>query len=195
MQPDERLQSDLPTDTGVAQLTRRLAAGDEAAFREFHARYFDQLYAFLLVVARGQEHEAQEALQETLLRVARHARIFDDPDVFWCWLKAVARNTARDGGRKRTRYLTLLRDFALGLNVAAPVPATVEDGRLGALLDEALTGLDEADRRLVAAKYLEGSTIRELAALAGQTEKAVESRLLRLRRDLRAGVLKKLSSP
>ena len=43
---------------GVAELTRRLAGHDEEAFREFHARYFDRLYQFLLVVARGQEHEA-----------------------------------------------------------------------------------------------------------------------------------------
>ena len=40
-----------------------MAAGDEEAFREFHAHYFDRLYRFLLVVARGQEHEAQEALK------------------------------------------------------------------------------------------------------------------------------------
>ena len=80
------------TSADVAELTRRLASHDEEAFREFHARYFDRLYQFLLVVARGQEHEAQEALQETLLRIARHARRFDDEDAFWCWLKAVARN-------------------------------------------------------------------------------------------------------
>jgi len=29
---------------GIADLTRRLAAHDEEAFREFHARYFDWLY-------------------------------------------------------------------------------------------------------------------------------------------------------
>ena len=48
----------------VAHLTRRLAAGEEEAFREFHKNYFNRLYQFLLVVTRGQEHEAQEALQE-----------------------------------------------------------------------------------------------------------------------------------
>src|SRR6185295_663528 len=97
----------------VAELTRRLAAHDEEAFREFHTRYFDRLYQFLLVVARGQEHEVQEALQETLLRVARHARVFDEEEAFWCWLKTVARNAARDGGRKQRRYVTLLENISL----------------------------------------------------------------------------------
>ena len=63
---DPNAVSPPPDDTAV--LTRRLAAGDEAAFREFHARYFDRLYYFLLVVTHGQELEAQEALQDTLLR-------------------------------------------------------------------------------------------------------------------------------
>ena len=65
-----------PDASGIAALTRRLATGDEAAFREFHGRYFDRLYRFLLVVTRGQEHAAQDALQETMLRVARYAREF-----------------------------------------------------------------------------------------------------------------------
>ena len=92
---------------------RGIAAGDEAAFREFHGRYLDRLYQFLLVVARGQETEAQEALQETLLRVVRHARAFDTEEALWDWLKVVARSAARDGGRKRHRYLALLSRFTL----------------------------------------------------------------------------------
>ncbi|HLP77611.1 MAG TPA: sigma factor, partial [Candidatus Paceibacterota bacterium] len=87
------------SQSSIALLTKRVAGGDHAAFEEFHERYFDRLYQFLLVITRGEEHQAQEALQETLLRVARHARVFEDEETFWCWLKAIARNTARDGGR------------------------------------------------------------------------------------------------
>jgi RNA polymerase sigma-70 factor (ECF subfamily) len=102
-------------DGVVELLTRRLAAGEEQAFREFHALYFDRLYHFLLAVTRGQEQEAQEALQETLLRLVRHRRVFAEEEVFWCWLKAVARNAARDGHRKNRRYFAALQDFALRL--------------------------------------------------------------------------------
>jgi DNA-directed RNA polymerase specialized sigma24 family protein len=108
----------------IAALTRRLAAGEEDAFREFHAQYFDRLHEFLLVVARGQEHEAREALQETLVRVARRARTFDDEDAFWCWLKAVARNAARDAGRKRTRCCKLLPALSAPLRQPHPPPMT-----------------------------------------------------------------------
>ncbi|HEY5910173.1 MAG TPA: hypothetical protein VJA21_06165, partial [Verrucomicrobiae bacterium] len=45
----------------VTLLTRGLRAGDERAYRDFHDRYFDRLYQFLVAVARGREDEAQEA--------------------------------------------------------------------------------------------------------------------------------------
>jgi RNA polymerase sigma factor (sigma-70 family) len=180
--------------SGVAELTRRLAAGDEAAFREFHDLYFGRLYRFLLVVARGEEHAARDALQETMLRVARHAREFDDEEIFWSWLKAVARNVARDGGRKRRRYLAVLERFAFFRSDAVPVESREED-TLRSLMDESLTELAPMDRQLVEGKYLHGSTVLELAADTGLTVKAVESRLARLRRRLAERMLEGLRQP
>ena len=173
-------------------MTRGLAAGDEEAFREFHTLYFDRLYQFLLVVARGQEHEAKEALQQTLLRVVRYARAFESEDAFWSWLKIVARNAARDAGRKQQRYGALLESFALRWRYQTDDRTPAEDERLRSVLEETLVELDTEDRRLVESKYLEGATIKELAAATGLTEKAVESRLLRLRRRLRERLMRKL---
>ena len=178
----------------IAALTSGIRAGNEAAFREFHRLYFHRLYQFLLVVARGQEHEAREALQETLLRVVRHARKFDNEEAFWCWLKVVARNAARDGGRKQHRYFGLLQKFALHSQNSAE-PSSSSDSPLGDLLEESLDELPVQDRRILEAKYLEGVTVRELAADTGLTEKAVESRLLRLRQQIRELILKKLRTP
>jgi RNA polymerase sigma-70 factor (ECF subfamily) len=180
---------------GIAALTQRLAAGDESAFREFHALYFDRLYQFLLVVARGQEHEAREALQETLLRVARHAQPFAEEEAFWCWLKAVARNAARDAGRKRTRYTALLQRFASLLRPqSAPAPAA-EDDRLTTLLADCLAEFPVEDRALLEGKYLHGATVAELANQTNLSIKAIESRLVRLRRELRERALHKLRQP
>lgn len=189
-----RVESEAVTND-IAHLTRRLVKGDEAAFREFHARYFDRLYQFLLLVARGQEHEAQEALQETLLRVAQYGREFKDEETLWCWLKAVARNAARDGGRKRSRYATLLRNFALGRPQDNGDSIAPDGDRLSAILTECLDELSPEDRRLVEGKYLEGVTVKELAGRTLLTEKAVESRLGRLRSRLRKALLNQLNEP
>ncbi|HUR60516.1 MAG TPA: sigma-70 family RNA polymerase sigma factor [Opitutaceae bacterium] len=176
---------------GVPGLTRQLALGDEAAFREFHAQYFDRLYHFLLAVTRGQEHAAQDALQETLLRVVRYAREFETEEAFWGWLQVVARNAARDGGRKHRRYAALLERFAFRAPVDSPWPGR-EQERVRDALDESLAAVDAADRSLIEGKYLHGSTVLELAQQTGLTEKAVESRLHRLRRQIAAAIMERL---
>jgi RNA polymerase sigma factor (sigma-70 family) len=63
------------------------------------------------------------------------------------------------------------------------------------LLEESLDELEPQDRRLLENKYVNGETVRDLSAMAGLSEKAVESRLLRLRRRLRARIMEKLRIP
>jgi RNA polymerase sigma factor (sigma-70 family) len=174
----------------IAQLTRRLAVGDEAALREFHEQYFDRLYRFLLVASHGQEQESQEALQHTLLRLVRYVRVFESEEVFWDWLKAVARSAARDGNRKQKRYSALLQRFAFQL--IKPERDRDEESRFAALLEESLAELTPEDRRLLEAKYIEGFTVKELCAQNGMTEKGIESRLDRLRRAVRGRIMKRL---
>ena len=179
----------------VESLTRRLAAGEETAFSEFHARYFDRLYQFLLVVSHGHEDEAKEALQQTFLRVVRYARVFNSEESFWCWLKTVARSVARDAGRKQQRYWGLLKRFAVWTGQAVPNSLVDPDNRLRAELDETLTELAPEERLLLESKYIEGASVKELSSQTGLTEKAIDSRLVRLRRRVREDLLKKLNSP
>jgi len=186
-------KASIATASAVVLLTRRLAAGEEDAFREFQSQYFDRLYRFLLVVTHGDETQAREALQETMLRVARYIRNFDDENALWNWLKAIGRNAARDAGRKQRRYSFLLERFTQSGQSAAP--SVKQEDSLAAALEESVGELESCDRLLIEGKYLDGQTVKELAAEMGLTEKAVESKLFRLRRQLREGILKKLKTP
>src|SRR5262249_49867765 len=159
--------------------------GDETVFREFHAQYFDRLYHFMLVVTHGQQQEAKEAVQLTLLRVVRYVRPFDSEVVFWSWLKSVARSAARDANRKQRRYAALIERFSLWTRAPAVDPHFNEEDRLSIVLEETLAELPPQERRLLEAKYIEGRSIKELCAETGMSFKAVESRLERLRRALR----------
>ena len=178
----------------ITRLTQGLAAGDESAFGAFHAAYFDRLLRYHLVLARGDETAARDALQETFLRVARSARRFDDPAVFWSWLTVLARSAACDGGRKRFRYARLLAAYARSLLPfqPAPPPAPAPPGDLESALNTSLAQLEPLDRALLEDKYLRRACVRDLATRSGLSEKAVESRLHRARRDLRARLLKVL---
>lgn len=181
------------SEGGAARLTAGLAAASEDAFREFHALYFERLYHYLLAVCLGSDDRAQEALQLTFLRVVRHARTFQSEDVFWCWLKALARSAARDAGRKQRRYAALIDRFASWWRLCehtVPGDADPLAGQLEVLLAE----LAPLDRQLIEGKYLAGESVRELAGHTSLTEKAVEARLSRLRQRLRERLLNNLKA-
>lgn len=170
----------------IAHLTRGLASGDEQAFRDFHRAYFDRLHRYLLVVAHGDETLAGDSIQETLCRVARHARVFHDERIFWDWLTVLGRSAVKDGGRKQSRYRRLLALFS---HEADSTPTRVHDEPLIEALNAAMRKLDEADTRLIQRKYDERATALQIAAETGTTEGAIESRLVRIRRTLRTHLL------
>jgi len=179
-----------PTPGSIQKLTAGLAKGCEKSFREFHALYFDRLYQFLLVVARGNDSEARESLQQTLLRVAKYARPFEAEEAFWSWLKVVARTAARDAGRKQHRYREMLQRF-FSLRDHENNPASPEPD-ISLLLTECLEELDTGQRKLLDARYFQGASLRDLAVRENASEKAMESRLARIRTELRQRILKKL---
>ena len=173
-------------EPAIARLTAGLAAAEEEAFREFHARYFERLYHFLLVVCRGSDDQAQEALQLALLRVVRHARVFHCEDTFWCWLKALGRSAALDAGRRQRRYAALLERFAQWWGLHHPhTPVTPDTDPLTGQVEALLADLEPIERHLIEGKYVAGASVKELSAQTGLSEKAVEGRLTRLRQRLR----------
>jgi RNA polymerase sigma-70 factor (ECF subfamily) len=192
--PEELATDAKPSIDGddIGALTRSLATGDDDAFREFHRRYFDRLYRLLLILTRGQETEAREALQDVLCRVARRARRFDRKEVFWCWLVMLARSAVLDAGRKRHRYWRLLTDYARRWLPVQSQPVPDQDHQLETLLLACVNELDPAERALVEGKYFSRCSTLELARQNGLTPRAVESRLFRLRNRLHQELLQRL---
>jgi RNA polymerase sigma-70 factor (ECF subfamily) len=178
----------------VLTLTAGMSRGDEAAFHEFYSLYFNRLLRYLLVVAGGQEEIAREALQFTFVRVARHVRIFDSEAAFWNWLAVLARNCAVDELRKRKRHQSLLARFFQQQPAHADLKGNGADAKFLTLLEKEIAGLPDDERWLLERKYFAGETARGLAQEFQVTEKAMESRLLRIRRKLKTVILDRLKN-
>ncbi len=177
----------------MAALTRRMAAGDELAYRTFYDAYFNRLSRYLLVVTAGDEDAAREALQAALVRVVRHIKVFPSDAIFWSWLTVLARSALSDQSRKRRRYLAFLDRFTWHTRAQQAAPADPEtDARLGILLETSLGALPFDERRLLEAKYFERRSVREIAGDLGLSEKAVDSRLVRIRQKLKNAILEAL---
>ena len=174
----------------LAEWTRRLAGGDDAAWDWFHGRFYLQLLRYA-GFRSGNASAASEVVQLAYLRIARHARPFDDEAVFWGWLCCLVRCAAVDHGRNVTRRAILLEKFAHWRAAQSGAEDCLHPFATGgpALAEEALSKLPEDDAALLRRKYYDGCSTAELAAATGTTPKAIENRLARLRERLREIIL------
>ena len=67
------------------------------------------------------------------------------------------------------------------------------DERLSGLLDRHIAALASAEQQLVRQKYFERLSVREIAAQMETSEKAVESKLARIRQKLKMAALAELN--
>ncbi len=177
------------TAPDVRALTRAVRRGDADAFARFYDLYSFRLYRFLLVLAQGDESAAREVCQAVFIKLAKRLSVFEDERRLWSWLCVLAKNTFIDHCRAGQR---LNRFVPLDELPAVPDARTNSEHRLTGLLREALAGLSPVERELVQAAYVDARPLQELADEAGQTYKAVESRLGRLRQKLKEQLLKNL---
>jgi len=159
-----------------------LARGDDAAWMQFHREYGPAIFRQLLAATRGDHDLASEALQQTYLRIARHARPCDSGAQFVSWLQLAARSALSDCWRRRRSFFDLVRRHA---SEPAELPNDADDGRLAMALDASLAQLPPETRALLAAKYFSRESVQCIADRLGLSAKAVESRLTRARAELR----------
>jgi RNA polymerase sigma-70 factor (ECF subfamily) len=177
--------------TPLLELTRGLERGDDEAWTRFHREYGPGIFRRLLAATRGDHDLANEALQQTYLRIARHARPCESEPMFEGWLRVVARSALHDCWRRRRSFWQLLQRRHADPS-DAPSEEIREDQSL-AILEAALSSLDAGDRELLEGKYFSGCDVRSLAEKLAISPKAVESRLTRARAELRRRLIEAFS--
>ncbi len=164
------------------------SADADAAFR----RHVEPELEVLLRVARrltSDPHDAQDLVQETLLRAYRALDRFDGRHPR-AWLLTIMRNARANQLRKRQP--TLMRDdeaFSQERARGADGRRGAEEQVLGEMVDptlrEAFGGLSKKLRDVVILVDIDGLTYREAAETLGVPEGTVMSRLHRARKRLR----------
>ena len=140
-------------------------------------RLIDQYAGTLLRAAAailGDWHEAEDAVQDTFLRVLEKEPTFRDPDHERAWLLTVTANGCKSRLRARRRHpTTQLLD-----TLPAPDRETCE-------LVEAIQALPANQRAVIHLYYYEGYSTDEIARILGQRPGTVRSHLSRGRETLR----------
>jgi RNA polymerase sigma factor (sigma-70 family) len=135
------------------RLVRRAAAGEERAFAAIFDRYHQLLYRYCLAIV-GNSQDAQDALQNTMLKVLRALPGEGREIKLKPWLYRIAHNESIDLLRRR-------RDtHEIGAELAAPGPTLAEELSVRERLRRLLSDIDELPERQRGALVM-----RELAGL------------------------------
>ena len=171
------------------KLIDRAARGDAAAFDELLGAYEKKMYAVCLRMS-GNHEDAQDCLQETMLRVYRAISGFKGQSTFSTWLYRVAMNTCLDELRKKRNRTSTSLD---GLLEAGWSPSdefdTPERHALNreksAEIRRVIAELPEDMRAAVVLRDIEGMSYEEIARVLDINVGTIKSRISRGREKLR----------
>jgi RNA polymerase sigma-70 factor (ECF subfamily) len=154
-------------------------------------------YRFSLLVC-GHPTDAEDVMQDALLKTYQYINRIDQPDAFRTWLYTTVRNACLMKRRRRAgepaQFVSLEHgiDGRAGgtgaVDVAAesrPIDQRLIDDWMDARLRDALKKLPPEYRMIVVMREMEGLSTREVAAVTGYSEANVKTRLRRARLMLR----------
>lgn len=133
--------------------------------------YASELFRLCLVMLKN-THDAEDAVQDTLLSYLQRAPEFESRESERSWLLTVAANRCRDSLRRAKRHPSVSMDELTELG------ATDEH----ALVLDALMALPEKFRLVLTLHYVEGYSTSEIAGMIGRTPSTVKMRLQKGRR-------------
>jgi RNA polymerase sigma-70 factor (ECF subfamily) len=181
-------------------LARACAAGENAAWEIFLTRYREKLYQSALRIAR--EDSAARDLADSLYaelygtntregeRVCKLAS-FTGRGSLEGWLRTVLAQEFVNRYRRTKRLVSLDEESEEGAQFAAPQAEAIPsaDSRLESATDEALASLASEDRMVLAAYYLDGRTLAEIARMLGVHESTISRKVDKLAKLLRKKIL------
>ena len=181
-------------------LARACAAGNNSAWEIFLTRFREKLYLAALRIAR--EDSAARDLADTLYadlygistrdgqRVSKLAS-YTGRGSLEGWLRTVLAQEYVNRYRRTKRLVSLEEESEEGLQFAAPEapPSVSADTRVEQATDEVLAHLSPEDRAVLAAYYLDGRTLAEIARMLGVHESTISRKLDKLAKSLRKQIL------
>ena len=168
----------------AAELLRRMAAGSEAALREFYQAFHGRVYAFAVRRLRNPA-DAADVLNEVMLEAWRSAARFEGRSRALTWLLGIAHHKIVDHLRRQKSHLLEELDPEM---TDADDPTAFEmlaGAQDAALLRRCLEGLSDAHRLIVHLAFFEDLAYEEIAKIADCPLGTIKTRMFHARRLLK----------
>jgi RNA polymerase sigma factor (sigma-70 family) len=167
-------------------LVERLRHGDADAFDAVYAAFNTCLFTFLVRLSRSRD-VAEDLLEETWLRLVRHARRLRADTRLGPWLFTVARNLHISYMRSRmledSAAASLIGLWPFSVARASPFEAAAA-GELERRVERALAAMPAASREVLLLVGVAGLDHSDAADICGITPEALRQRLHRARETL-----------
>lgn len=168
-----------------AELARRAGAGDGAAFAMLDARHRRALVRYAGSLLRRSEHDAEDVVQDVLIRAHEALRAGDAPHELRPWLYRLTRNRAIDEVRRKRWGDKSLDDAHVVVAHERDDPDAVLSRRESMRrLVEDLAALPVRQREALLARELDGQRPQQVAAQLGVTVDAAQKLAIRARENL-----------
>ncbi|KIL37998.1 RNA polymerase subunit sigma-24 [Gordoniibacillus kamchatkensis] len=185
-------------ETRLAKLAR---AGDRDAFEELVQLYKDKIY-HLAYRMLGNRQEAEDAVQETFLRVYMNLERYDEQQKFSTWIFRIGTNLCIDRLRKKKPNYSLDAELPEGeggdwYSMLPSEDATPEDrvivSETQRQIHRAIETMPDKYKSVVILKYLQDMSLQEIGEVLDMPVTTVKTRVHRGREFLRQQ-LEKLDS-
>ena len=174
-------------DTAVRAHSQKLTdAEPREAFAELVRRYHRAAIAYAYALLRNYA-AAEDATQAAFLTAWLHRDDLREPHAFSGWLRTIVR-TECSRITRRIHLVTVPIDDAFAEH-SEPATRHAGDPELRHLLLTAIEALPDADRALIALKYMSDFSYQEMSAFLGLPLSTVKKRLHVSRRRLRAQLM------
>jgi RNA polymerase sigma-70 factor (ECF subfamily) len=171
-----------PTEPETADWVRRARTGDGEAFALLVGRYERMILRTALRLL-GRMDQAQDAAQETFLRLHRYLARFDESRELGPWLYRIVVNTCRDVARRRASAPLFSLDEVreteqIGTRVGAEeIESIVSRAEQRRLVQAALQRLPDRERAAIVLRDIEGLPTSDVARILGSSEGTVRSQV------------------
>jgi RNA polymerase sigma-70 factor (ECF subfamily) len=176
-----------------AEAAREARLGNQQAFRVLVERHSRALFR-LAYRMTGNEHDAEDLVQESFLRAYKQIAKFDGRAAFGTWLHRICVNCSLDMMRARKTRREIQnkiedeRTSSWLEQVASPGPSPerlMQSSQVTELLEPALNSLSENERAAFVLRHYEGSNIDEIAKALGVETSAAKHSVYRAVQKLR----------
>lgn len=155
------------TSVGDPTFLADLKAGSHSACEALVREHYSRVYNFIYHLC-GEETLAQDLCQETFLKVWRNVAGFGGRSSLLTWMFTIARNTFLDEARKKKLPTTDLDGNAYFIADPGPLPAeSLNKKERNEILFEAIRRLPEREKTVIALRYQEEMTFREVSCVLG----------------------------